>query len=372
MLQFKHIFCYFLFLVVCHHANSQNTEIMFDLFGGKVWKHKKALLYDTPSLTSGFQLGIYRELKAKDYWSNKWNHPKVGIAYSFLSFGDKEVLGFAHSIFPNAYFTVLNKDKLKLQISAGFGISYLNRTFQVQQNETNNAIGSHINNISKIGFSFMVPSNSFSLRAGVDFTHYSNGGTTSPNSGINVVTANAGMIIPFHKANIENEESTEGFDSKKESKHGINFQYHIGITEDDVLNGPKYLVHASSLAYSYSFSPAYRLYAGIEHEYNFAKFHFELNAFQSREEASRRAQKLIFIVAQEFQLVNFSLRTQIGIYTKYPYDDNRNPFYFKLIPQYQIPLNKLPLVDSVTIGLALKSHYAKAEYLALSFGLNLK
>ena len=351
-------------------AFSQGNEVIFDVFAGKVWKHKEALLYETPAVSSGFQIGVYRDLKSTSFWKNKWNHPKLGLAYSFLSFGDKEVLGFAHSVFPNAYFNVFNRERIKVQVSAGFGISYLTRTYQNQINETNNAIGSSINNISKIGIGLRHQFNQISIRAGVDFTHYSNGGTKSPNSGINVVTGSFSMIKSFGVQEKKTliEPSDDGVNNFK--RHGFNLQYHIGITEDDVLNGPKYLIHAVSAAYRFKFSRAYSLLAGLEYEYNYAKFHFELNAFQDRETASRRAKQWVYIIAQEFQLVDFSLRTQIGIYSNQPVDNNNDPFYFKLIPQYNIRVNNLPYVQSIGLGVALKSHYAKAEFLGLSMNIN--
>jgi hypothetical protein len=353
------------------NANAQSSEIMFDVFGGKVWKHKKALLYDTPDISSGFQLGIYRSLKSDPYWTRKWNNPKIGLAYSFLSFGDKDVLGYAHSVFPNAYFNVLDKGNTQIQVSVGIGISFLNKTYENGTNETNNAIGSKINNISKIGFGLKQNFDTYAFRIGADFTHYSNGGTTSPNSGINVITTSFSISRKLGKLNTSKPEfKADTIQEHTFKRNGFNVQYHIGMTEDDVLNGPKYLVHALSLSYAHRFSPAYRLLAGIEYEYNYGKFHFELNAFQDRQTASTRAKQWIYIIAQEFQVVNFNLRTQVGIYSNKPVSNNNDPFYFKLISQYSFPLKSMPVVDSISLGVAMKSHYAKAEYIALVFNVN--
>ena len=364
-----HLILYMLSLSI--YTNAQSAEFMLDVFGGKVWKHKKALLYDTPYLSSGFQLGIYRSLNSDPYWKNKWNQPKVGLAYSFLSFGDKNVLGFAHSVFPNAHFNVLNMGKTQLQISVGFGISFLNKTFAYQINETNNAIGSKINNITKIGFGVKHSFQHYAFRIGADFTHYSNGGTTSPNSGINVITSSLSISRKFGKKQNTKPELENIILNKPFKRNGFNMQYHIGMTEDDVLNGPKYLVHAISFSYARRFSPAYRLLAGIEYEYNYGKFYFELNAFNDRQTASRRAKQWIYIIAQEFQIVNFNLRTQVGIYSNKPVRNNNDPFYFKLISQYRFPLERMPLIESLSIGVAMKSHYAKAEYIALVMNINL-
>ena len=361
----------FIFFIFLMFGTSQSKQLEVNVMVGKIWKHKSSLLYKTPLVSSAIQISYFRPLRKKGYWDQVWNVPKVGISFMYLSFGDRQVLGNAYAIFPEIKFNLVSKNKFNLGLNSGFGIARLSVVYNEVSNPINNAIGSHINNISKIGLWLEKRAHSYTYKIGGDFIHFSNGGTQSPNSGINVVTGTIGLIKHFGLEKQSTDQDNSRHLLPEFKTHGFNINYHYGLTEDDVPNGPKYPIHALSLSYFKSFSPRYRLHLGAEYEYNSANYQFAINIFTHQKEAKRQARQIILILANEFFIVNYSFRLQTGFYTNYPTNFRKGAFYFKLISQYHFKLPKSFPFNKFSIGVMMKSHWAKAENLGLVLGIDI-
>jgi len=310
-----------------------------------------------------------RPLKASGFWAQTWNDPTVGLAALYMSFGDDQVLGHAIAVLPLAEFNLFTRKKTSLRLTNGFGLARLSKTFNEVNNPTNNAIGSHFNNVSKLGLAIHHDFGQVGFFLGGDFTHFSNGGSQSPNSGINVITGVIGFKRNFNtKQEKQKAEYESVLDSVSFKKSGFNLNWHYGFYEDDVPNGPKYPIQAISGAWYRQFSPRYRILFGLEYEHNSANYHFAKNTFQSESDARRQAKQVILLVANEFYLVNYSFRFQTGFYTNHPSNFGNGAFYFKLISQYHFDLTQLPF--GLSVGVMMKSHWAKAENIGLVFGID--
>lgn len=362
-------------IIVCAfilELGAQGSTFALELNGGRIWKHKEDLYYDTPAVSGGFQLTYQRKLKTEqDYWRRVWGDPSVGFAALYMSFGDKEVLGHAIGVLTYASFDIFRTNTSRVQITNGFGIARLNRLFNEVNNTDNNAIGSRLNNVTKFGLRYNRKFSKFNLIIGTDFTHFSNGGSQSPNSGINVITGVIGLEKPLNGLKPGQKEPNllhEQMDTIAQRRFGFNFNYHVGFFEDDVPNGPKYLIQAISSSIYRQFSPRYRLHVGLEFEHNESNYFFARNTFQDEATSRRLSRQFIFIVANEFFLVNYSFRFQTGFYTNYPSNFENGPFYFKFISQYHFDIPNTHFRPS--IGVMMKSHWAKAENIALVLGFD--
>ena len=87
---------------------------------------------------------------------------------------------------------------LTLDYEWNFGASFGWKRYNPETNYYNDVVGSRINAYINAGFFLnwqVAPQ--WSLTAGVDLTHYSNGNTNYPNSGVNTVGARIGLVRTF-------------------------------------------------------------------------------------------------------------------------------------------------------------------------------
>lgn len=121
----------------------------------------------------------------------------VGISKNY--FGNTRELGNPWSVY------ILQGGKiisiipgLSLLYEWNFGLSFGWEPFDETRNPYNRSIGSDINAYLDADFYFSYNiTRRIDLTAGVSFSHYSNGNTRHPNSGVNVVAGSVGLIYNF-------------------------------------------------------------------------------------------------------------------------------------------------------------------------------
>jgi len=88
--------------------------------------------------------------------------------------------------------------RLSFDYEWNFGASFGWKKYDRTYNPQNEVIGSKINAYINLGFFLNWQLNSqWSLTAGMDFTHYSNGNTHYPNSGVNPIGGRVGIVRTF-------------------------------------------------------------------------------------------------------------------------------------------------------------------------------
>ena len=369
----KKILLFVSFVFILHGLEAQSYALEASALGGQIWKHKEGLTYQVPSFSSGIDISFFAISPNDKKWGTKKNYPDIGASLLYVDYGDASVLGRAIGIIPGARFSLWNIKDLSLSLHLGFGVAYIGKRYDFLTNPSNNAIGSHVNNLSRLKIDFSLYKNRpLSLFLGGSFTHISNGGTQSPNSGINLISYHIGLRKGLGKKNNLHSKTytAPSIDSCKIRKLGLSLQYQYGITENDVIGGPKYPIHVIGVTSFYRISKIYRIHVGLEYEYNSANYLFTLHTFQDQKTASLNAKQLFAVVANEFLLGNYALRIQAGFYTDYP-SNRGESFYIKWNSQYAFPLPKSYPLDKVILGITMKSHYAKAEYIALTMGIEI-
>ena len=164
--------------------DKDGSEIYLQSKGGFLMAHRSAMAHLVRYGTYGFELGYIKHLQssAADQW---YRHPAIGLSLEFRNFGYDEVLGqaisasyfFDHPIFQSPDFFV--------DFQYGTGLGYLTKIYDLEDNLTNNAIGSHFNARITLKFLFTKYFNNYSLGGGVEISHFSNGAITFPNLGLN-------------------------------------------------------------------------------------------------------------------------------------------------------------------------------------------
>ena len=126
-------------------------------------------------------------------------HAYQGIGVSYNTFFCPSELGnpIAVYAFQGSRIAQLSP-RLSFDYEWNFGASFGWKKYDRTYNPQNEVIGSKINAYINLGFFLNWELNSqWSLTAGMDFTHYSNGNTHYPNGGLNVIGGRIGVVRTF-------------------------------------------------------------------------------------------------------------------------------------------------------------------------------
>ncbi|MCD8185929.1 MAG: acyloxyacyl hydrolase [Rikenellaceae bacterium] len=124
-----------------------------------------------------------------------------GIGVGWYSFFDRQQLGdpLAVYLLQGAQIALFNP-RLSLNYEWNFGLSFGWEPFHAIRNEYNRIIGSRINAYLNANFYLnWLLSHRLDLTAGVTLTHFSNGSTRLPNSGLNTIGGKVGLVYHFNR-----------------------------------------------------------------------------------------------------------------------------------------------------------------------------
>ena len=350
---------------------AQKWSLSGSLFGGKVLKHKQDILFEVPPLSSAFIFSAVNQTNGSKVWHKYWRNPRIEIQISGLNFGNDKILGQAYAVIPGYTFYLKRFKKIDFLFHIGMGIGYLTKKFDIQNNPDNNAIGSHLNNATR----FRISGNyqidpKWQIEAGINFLHFSNALSASPNSGINVYGPDIGIRYLFNTQKQDDINSTTYESVPAYNKWGWNIQFGWAKNEKHIPGGPKFLIYTISNSAVYHFSPYLRMYLGYEFEMNNATYFSTYFIFEDKDLATQKAKSHILFTAVEMLFGRTGLRVQLGHYPGRNLFQNSEAIYLKLnINVYGNTLYKGRAIPY--IGLLLKSHFTVAEYFAIVGGIDI-
>lgn len=137
------------------------------------------------------------------YFGRNYPHTVQGIGVGYHTFFNPSEMGnpLAVYVFQTSRIASLTS-KLSLDYEWNFGVSLGWKKYDPVKNPWNTAVGSYANAYINLGvlLNWQLAS-STNLKAGVGFTHFSNGNTRYPNAGINTAGAYIGISHDFGKEN---------------------------------------------------------------------------------------------------------------------------------------------------------------------------
>ena len=174
-----------------------------------------------------FELSLQKQTYGNKAWHSYFNYPIVGITAFASSLGNNEIIGNAYALYPFVNFP-FNKSKVNtFSFRFGCGVGYITKKFDPLENYHNTSIGSNINAAINMTFEYQRKiSERFKMSIFAGLTHFSNGCSNSPNSGINI--ANAGISATYLLKDQE-EYIPKQKNSNKEYKK-IDPEFYIGMS----------------------------------------------------------------------------------------------------------------------------------------------
>jgi hypothetical protein len=167
---------------------------------GFIVPHHPPVKYLRKGHTPIYELTVSKRMDGSKKWHSNYRHPWLGLGYNYSNFQYNEVLGSAHSLFSVIQIPIIERDKWMIDYSFSYGLGYVSKVFDVEENYYNIVIGSHFNAFLKLGFDISHNlSKDLKASYGISFQHYSNGSVRKPNLGINQVALS--LALSYEKYN---------------------------------------------------------------------------------------------------------------------------------------------------------------------------
>lgn len=358
------------FQAFCQDAEPHNTvTLQYNQLAGRIIKHSKNF---EPAISENsylYETKISKVLNGKKLWHRTHNAPAVSFSFIYANYGNSNVFGdsFNALVGLNYY---KQKQKFIRHLNLKFGLNYSTKPFNRITNPTNNVIGSKLNLTAKIGFGYEYK---ISKRLGVlvmtSIMHHSNGRAEIPNLGVNVL----GLQVGFKWNSLQKPSFNPNLKNVLIDKaHQFNISLGYARHESDKeLNGPKYPVYTISAFANKRLNFLVHLSYGVEYNYFTSVYQNLIDNRAVGKNFHWHASRVAPYIGVDFLYGRFAISTLVGFYPYRPISIGvRIPT--KLGFKYYLHSLDVFKQHNCFVAGYLKTHYAVAEYLEISFGYSFK
>lgn len=345
----KTLICVYLF-TQSSFLFSQNLKMESCFRFGTLIAHREDMIHLPIERSYSVELNYYFKKKSEP------NLKKLtGISLMYENLGNKEVLGEVIGVSGFYKLPIYTSEKQEFNFRLGAGLSYVSKVFNLENNQKNTAISSHLN--AMIDFSFnhaLLLYDKYSFYYGLAFMHLSNGASSVPNLGLNYPLIKIGLGLNSMDTKEINEKSLYNRRRNLLALMGGGFCKQI---LDNY--GVKYPVYYGSFFYQIGLKRNLSVEFGMDGMYNTSLnylFYSKKNKIVSDIEPFQMG----LYLGGNAHLNKLHCLVGMGAYTLDNYKLN-GLFYHKLILRYQ------PLAN-ILFGIGVKSHWLNADYLEVSGG----
>ena len=356
-----------LFLVVYLNGFSQEKSKPFSVdvnyFKGNIALHNNDILHLITGHPEGIIISWNRKTFGEESWQQRYNYPDYGLSFSYQDFKNT-VLGENVALYAHYNFYFL---KRRFMLRIGQGLALTTNPYDKETNPKNIAFGSKLMSSTYMMINYKKERlfDRFGFQAGLSLIHYSNANVKAPNTSVNSITLNIGLV--YNLMNEDPEFISNLFEERFTQPLKYNLIFRTGINESDVVGSGQYAFYILSAYADKRLSYKSAVNFGVDVFFsNFLKelIYYNSVAFPNRNEDGKADYKRIGIVAgHELFLNRISVLTQFGYYVYYPYDFEGRTYFRIGLKRY--------LGDKFFGALTLKSHGAKAEAVELGIGIRL-
>jgi hypothetical protein len=305
---------------------------------------------------SQVEFSVFKNTLGKSYWEKLYKYPTFGVSFYYSSLGNRAVLGNEFAIYPFVSLQSNPSKKVHLNNKFGLGVGFVTKTFNLEKNYQNVAVGSHLNvHFSyELGLSIDLTKN-LSAKSGFSFNHFSNANMKEPNLGINTFSSYLGVIFnPKGKGAYLNPEIPRFI---KENE--FCFVYAAGGKHTRALQSTVYFTSSLSAEFRRKFYRIFHLGIGLDLFYDSAT-ETELSAPGKPSYKSIYDYRSGIHLSQEFSYDRFSFILQEGIYVGLTDKVTNNIMYNRAIVRYK-------WTKSFFTHISMKSHLHILDYPEIGF-----
>jgi len=335
-----------------HFDNIENK-----LSYGFIAAHRESIRYLQRGHIPSFEIMISHKTFGEKEWEQLFRYPTYGFGYYYAYLNYPDVLGSSHAVFSFINIPLLELARYSINYNLAFGVSYITKAFDIDENYYNVAIGSHTNVYLNVGFDQKIRlSKNLKLLFGIGLSHYSNGSISKPNLGLNIISAQTG--ISYHFAKSENPKIFHPNIKNIASNH-FQLIYSAGYKRIYPPGEKAFFVSSLEFDYERILFIKYRLGFGFDLFYNSSLYEKLLE--QNTDNISKIhnfREGIHFSYSINFGQLNFYMQIGYYLFTKWKDDGN---IYNKFGLNYYFPKNFFT-------HLGVKTHLSKADFIEYGIG----
>jgi hypothetical protein len=258
---------------------TQSKGSFYGIVGiGNLVPHKAITRHLQEDLSYNIELGWNIKLAETDCHA-LYNKPIIGVYGQYANSGNKDLIGNIYSL--STYGLIpLGKGDSPLYFGTGYGIGFIQKTFDLINNPTNNAIGSRIN--ANLLLMLQKDFNIFErsqLIARFGISHYSNASFKTPNLGLNYIYFSFGYKLNTYT--VDKKSAINITDKLTYSKWNTSISTIFGSKENTQPLGDRYNVIGLTAQQEYRSSFKSSWVTSLDLLYNQAIRDISGNSFQS-------------------------------------------------------------------------------------------
>ena len=233
---------------------AQQISLEAAAYQGSIWRHTPKLTTTSSEGVSGQELGIRFQTLGRRDWQVWQRYPSLGAAITHFRLGEGSH-GQAFALLPWLNVPVVRAGWFSANFRIGTGLAWVARPYNWWDNPVQNAIGSHWNNMTQFRVGMEAALNTHAkLILGGSFTHFSNGGSSLPNFGINILSGWLGAT--WSPRSLRKTAFKAASNSRKLGSKRIGglIQGGYAAVQIATLDGPKYPIWAGGASILYRFN----------------------------------------------------------------------------------------------------------------------
>lgn len=326
---------------------------------GFILQHRNNMGQLVNGFINGFEANFIKPTSGDHLWHYENNFPERGVGFTFFNLDNPQQLGNLYAVY--AFYEIPLKEipkPFRLHMRLAPGLSYTPVYFDPIINHKNNVISSPIS--AYINFKWFFEWNinkHLRFEAGLNFSHASNGRSTVPNLGINMVALNSGFVYKFlspEKHPIMKVDSS----TRRIAKNELLAWFTLGMNQVEVL-GKEYIAQNYSLTWYHNLRHTHKMGAGLEVSYNPANLYF-LKTDSVKMSSNLENTQVGIKLAYSYNAGRLSFPVEMGYYLYTKYTDD-GAFFHRIGMRYYLK-NNFVLVAT------LKTHWAVANYFEFGAG----
>lgn len=334
-------------------ANNQSIEFRPKI--GFLLAHHASMAHLVKSHFYTGEISYCLQLKGKHYWQKSYKYPTIGASLVYVYTGNQAVLGNGYGGTCFIKLPFANREKIQFNIKLGGGVGYLSRHFDQQTNPKNIAIGSNVNILVNIAFDLTYKWNKGYIGLGIDFTHFSNGGTIIPNLGLNIPS----VYLIYGIQTVKKQALLDPAFVPIERSWSFQVAGNFSVHQIKPIGGKMHPIYGITAYMNKRFNEKTGMFLGLDFLYNEA-----LNVmYHAKSPVDWRMVQTGFLVAYELNINRLKIYLGMGVYIKNDFNPN-GLFYHKLGVRYEFSKHFFA-------NFAVKTHWAKADYFEYGIGYKL-
>lgn len=328
---------------------------------GALFRYKSGLPPLSFTNPTGLEVYANRHTIGQKPWEVKYNYPQVGIAFSYYNYGVPEELGEAFSLTTYLDNVLWQGRRNSLHLQLGTGIVYSTRYYVPELNEGNKAIGGPFAFVLRGTLRYEFPLNPDAyMNVNLAFRHFSNGGLSKPNNGMNFPML--GLGVRYQQREVELlPVSEEPLPAVDKSVH-LNLRIGAGVKEV-LLIDRMHPVYNVSVYASKRLTRTNTLLLGADGFYDTALEEELINVARPVPDGNIDGRMAGVTLGHELHLSSLSLVVQAGRYIYQP---------LKLFPSYYQRYGlKYDLTENLSASVMLLAHSRTANVIEWGMGWQL-